>query len=121
VSPANRPAADGLTPNELDARLASGEHLTVVDVREPVERSFCAIKLPPTVTDLHIPMGDVTSRLEEFRTAATLGPILVYCHHGVRSRMVVEWLSRQGVPGVLNLEGGIDDWSEAVDPGVPRY
>jgi sulfur-carrier protein adenylyltransferase/sulfurtransferase len=49
------------------------------------------------------------------------GPTVVYCHHGVRSRSVVDWLTRQNVARVFNLEGGIDDWSEVVDPTVPRY
>jgi len=39
----------------------------------------------------------------------------------VRSRMVGEWLERQGVPGLLNLTGGVDAWSATVDPAVPRY
>ena len=34
---------------------------------------------------------------------------------------VADWLARRGVEAVHNLEGGIDAWSERVDPSVPRY
>ncbi len=50
------------------------------------------------------------------------GPrIVVFCHHGVRSLQVVEWLRRQGVENCQSMSGGIDLWSVRIDPGVPRY
>lgn len=47
--------------------------------------------------------------------------IVVFCHHGIRSAMVVEYLREQGFARAVNLAGGIDAWSREVDPGVPRY
>lgn len=47
--------------------------------------------------------------------------IVVFCHHGARSAMVVEWLRRNGFPRAVNLSGGIDAWSVEVDPDVRRY
>jgi rhodanese-related sulfurtransferase len=33
---------------------------------------------------------------------------------------VVDWLRQQGIPA-LNLRGGIDAWTTAVDPSLERY
>jgi rhodanese-related sulfurtransferase len=110
-----------LAPRDLADKLARGEPLALLDVREPTERSFCAIRVAAGVGDLHVPVGQVASELETIREAAAGRPLVVYCHHGVRSRMVVDWLTHQGVPGLLNLAGGIHAWSVEVDPQVPRY
>ena len=98
-------ARDEISP-DLSRRLASGEALTLLDVRRPEERAFCAIPVPPTAIDIHIPMDEIPARLDEVRAALRRGPMVVYCHHGVRSRMVAEWLRGQGVSGAINLEGG---------------
>ena len=110
-----------MTPRQLAERLANGEPLALLDVRRPGERSFCAITLPPTALDVHIEMDEIPTRLDAVRAASQYGPVIVYCHHGVRSQMVVDWLGKQGLAGLLNLEGGIDAWSNEVDPAVPRY
>jgi rhodanese-related sulfurtransferase len=43
------------------------------------------------------------------------------CHGGGRSRRVAEFLTANGFEHVFNLRGGIDAWSQQIDPGVPRY
>ena len=48
-------------------------------------------------------------------------PLLIQCHHGGRSARAAAWLLEQGFADVTNLAGGIDAWSVAVDPSVPRY
>jgi rhodanese-related sulfurtransferase len=113
-------------PTELAARairdqFAAGVSLTLLDVREPAERSFAAIPVPPGVVDLFVPMGEVAARLDEIRQAARGGPVVVYCHHGVRSMAVARWLAARGLGPIVNLKGGVDAWSIDVDPGVPRY
>jgi len=45
----------------------------------------------------------------------------VFCHHGVRSLSVVDWLRRQGVENCQSMAGGIDRWSLEIDPAVRRY
>lgn len=102
-----------VTPEELKARLAQGEELKLVDVREPWERQTAAIE--PSV---HIPMGDIPSRVQELDPDETT---VVYCHHGVRSLNVTAWLRQQGFEKVQSLRGGIDSWSSKVDPMVPKY
>jgi monothiol glutaredoxin len=48
-------------------------------------------------------------------------PIALHCHHGMRSRAAAEELLRAGFTKVYNLEGGIEAWSNEVDPSVPHY
>ncbi|MBV8580868.1 MAG: sulfurtransferase, partial [Candidatus Eremiobacteraeota bacterium] len=48
-------------------------------------------------------------------------PIVVMCHHGGRSARVTQFLEANGYANAVNLDGGIDAWSESIDPTVPRY
>lgn len=114
-------SAGRLSARELRDRLDKGYRLALLDVREPFEREYCAIGLQPPAADLFVPMGQVQARVDEIQNAANGGPIVVYCHHGVRSLAVANWLTRQGCLEVFNLDGGIDAWSIQVDPDVPRY
>jgi adenylyltransferase/sulfurtransferase len=101
-----------ITPSELKRRIDAGERVAVLDVREPWEHEICA--LPGAQL---IPMDELPARLRELDWTRE---IVVHCHHGQRSAAVVQWLRRQGIPGV-NLQGGIDAWSVEVDPAVSRY
>jgi sulfur-carrier protein adenylyltransferase/sulfurtransferase len=47
--------------------------------------------------------------------------IVVHCHSGVRSTWAAQHLREAGFRRVLNLTGGIDRWSDEVDPSVPKY
>jgi len=47
--------------------------------------------------------------------------IVVYCHFGQRSHQAGQFLKESGFNTVYNLAGGIDAWSQLVDPSVPRY
>lgn len=111
-----------LSPTELKGLLDEGATPTVLDVREDEERAAAVIATPSAVPHLHWPL----SRFMEAFTPDALpardpSRIVVYCHHGVRSRRVAEWLRSQGFDNVFNLTGGIDAWSQEVDPSVPRY
>jgi rhodanese-related sulfurtransferase len=110
-----------LTATDLKARLDRGEPLTVLDVREDHEREHAAIHLPTTAVDLHIPLGQVTSRFDEISVASSGRTLVVYCHHGIRSMAAATWLIGRGILDVRNLEGGIDAWSRRVDLAVARY
>lgn len=110
-----------VTPRELKRRLDAGEPLALLDVREDEERAYCALPAPPPAGDLHVPMNQIPASLDAVRDAAGAGPLVIYCHHGVRSMVVANWLATRGLEGLQNLEGGIDAWSTQVDPRVPRY
>ena len=101
-----------IDPIELKRRLLKGDKPIILDVREPWE--IVTASIPGTV---NIPMGEIPSRLGELDPNRE---IIVMCHHGVRSAQIAMYLGRSGFSRVLNLTGGIDDWSE-VDPSVPRY
>lgn len=102
-----------MSPEDLAKALRDGAALTILDVRERDEIEIAA--LPGA---LHIPMQQVPARMAELDRS---GAIVVACHHGIRSAMVVGFLRREGFASVHNLEGGIDAWSTEVDPSVPRY
>lgn len=48
-------------------------------------------------------------------------PIVFQCHHGIRSQSAAEYCLREGFRNLYNLRGGIDAWSQLVDPAIPRY
>jgi len=98
---------------ELKQRLDKGEKLVLVDVREPWENAQCRIE-----GAVLIPMGSIPSNLQKLDTDE---PVICYCHHGMRSLDVVNWLRQQGISTAKSLAGGIDRWSLEIDPKVPRY
>lgn len=103
-----------ITPQEVKKLLDSGEKLRLVDVREPFEFSQSHIEGSELVPMRTVPMA-LSSLSEEN------APLIVFCHHGVRSLQVVSWLREQGVESSRSMEGGIDRWSLEIDPSVPRY
>lgn len=104
-----------LQPAQVSEALAGAPPALLLDVREPWEAATARIAAP---AQRLIPMGEIPGRLSELDPAQ---PIVVYCHHGMRSLQVVAFLERQGFESVYNLAGGIDAWSLEVDPSVPRY
>lgn len=114
-------APPDISPRQLADLLARGDAFVLLDVREPVERAFCAIPVHPAVVDVHVPVSQVPPRVSELAGTCAGRTTVVYCHHGVRSRMVVDWLASQGVETLHNLAGGVDAWSTEIDPLLPRY
>jgi rhodanese-related sulfurtransferase len=85
----------------------------LLDVREPNEFAYCAI--PGSVP---MPMASVPARMQELPDDTD---IVVICHHGGRSMQVAIFLERQGFTGLINLAGGVAQWAQQVDPGMPQY
>jgi rhodanese-related sulfurtransferase len=103
-----------ITAEDVKAALDKGEKLILIDVREPWEYDVSRIEGSKL-----IPMGDIPSRAHQ-----ELDPderIIAYCHHGVRSLNVVNWLRQQGFENAQSMSGGIDRWARVVDPKVPVY
>jgi adenylyltransferase/sulfurtransferase len=107
------PDAREIGPPELSVRLARGEPLFVLDVREEWEHGIGHLEGATLLPMQRVPAEH--GALPRDRT------VVVYCHHGMRSAMVADYLRAAGFPRVLNLAGGIDRWSTEVDPSVPRY
>ena len=104
-----------MSVKDLAARLDAGEALYLLDVRQPPEHQLAA--LPNSKL---IPLNQLMARAGEIDCPAGV-PIVVYCHHGVRSQMAAQALARIGHAEVYSLAGGIDAWSLEVDAKVPRY
>jgi rhodanese-related sulfurtransferase len=65
-------------------------------------------------------MQELPERLDEIETWRSQR-IVVHCHHGVRSLRVTNWLRQQGFAQAQSMRGGIEAWSNDVDPSVPTY
>jgi rhodanese-related sulfurtransferase len=102
-----------ISVSELKRRVDAGEQLLVLDVREPSELQKAAL---PFATP--IPMGEIAGRIGELPHDRT---IAVLCHGGVRSARVTQFLQQNGYEKAINVAGGIDAWSRAIDPSVPLY
>ena len=84
-----------------------------LDVREHSELAICRID-----GALHIPMGDVPERHEALPRDA---PLVVLCHHGMRSLNIVQYLETKGFQNAINLAGGIHAWAVHVDHKMKQY
>ncbi|MCA9539686.1 MAG: hypothetical protein KC620_12405 [Myxococcales bacterium] len=102
-----------LTPAEAADALASPMPPRLLDVRTQTEHRLARIRGAH-----YIPMDQLPKRIEELDPHE---PIIVMCHHGLRSMQVALWLRARGFTAVDNLAGGIERWSREVDPSVPRY
>jgi rhodanese-related sulfurtransferase len=67
-----------------------------------------------------LPMSEIQERIADLEPHRDRH-VIVYCHHGVRSLHVAYWLRQQGFSNVQSMAGGIDAWSQILDPTVPRY
>jgi rhodanese-related sulfurtransferase len=103
-----------ITPEVVKAKLAAAEEFMLLDVREPWEFETAKI-----VGAKLMPMGDVPTRAHQELDPDS--PIVVICHHGVRSMNVTVWLRQQGFEKAQSMRGGIDAWSRRVDDKVPVY
>ncbi len=102
-----------MLPAELHAKIASGEKMQLLDVRETWEFETARIDGARL-----IPMGEIAGRFNELDTESDL---VVICHHGGRSMQVAAFLERQGFSKIHNLSGGVDAWARTVDPSMPVY
>jgi len=89
------------------------EPFQLIDVREPFEYEIARIDGAKL-----IPLGEIAERSDELEREQ---PIVVHCHSGQRSAQAVQLLQQRGFTKVYNLDGGIDAWSDQIDPNVPKY
>ena len=101
-----------ISVQDLKRRLDMGEDILLLDVREPYEFKIANIQ------GRLIPLGQLPEKVDELDRNRE---IVVYCHHGNRSGIAVQFLKNQGFDRVSNLMGGIDQWSREIDSKVPRY
>jgi adenylyltransferase/sulfurtransferase len=89
-----------------------GEDIYLLDVREPHEYQIA------NLGGHLIPLGDLPNRVGELDSSRE---IVVHCKMGGRSQKAAEFLQSAGFRKIKNLAGGIQAWSEQVDPSVPKY
>ncbi len=104
---------DTVSPEELARLLASGEPMQLVDVRERFEAAIVSLD-----GSEWIPLGALPHSLERIRTDV---PVVLYCHHGVRSEQAMQWLRSSGRDNVQHLAGGVDAYAARVDRTLARY
>lgn len=114
-SPPSSESLPQVSPRELRDRLEGGEPPFLLDVREPYEWAIGNLEDRGAVL---VPMGELSRRLDELPRDR---PLVVYCHVGVRSAMVVASLRSRGFRDAANLRGGYLAWADEVDPSLPRY
>ena len=102
-----------ITPQELKARIDGNTRPLLLDVRQDWETRLCRLE-----GAVHIPIEEIELRVEELSPADA---IVVYCHQGVRSAAVADYLRSLGFKDVKNLAGGLDLWARTVDPAMRRY
>ena len=100
-----------ITVNLLNDKMKQGE-IVLIDIREKHEYEFCKIK-----GSLHIPMNEVPQKISELNPNEKYA---IICHSGVRSEMVTNYLNKNNFYAV-NVVGGIDKWSQDIDPALKRY
>jgi rhodanese-related sulfurtransferase len=101
-----------LAPKEFQNYLSSN-NTVLVDVREKWELDLCKIE-----GAIHCPMSTIAESFSDLNPDDT---IAVYCHHGMRSMQVANFLISKDFQSLINLQGGIDAWSREIDPSVDRY
>lgn len=107
-----------LNVEELALILADdNDNIQFIDVREPEEVAIVCI---PGFKNIPLSQSEqwssnITTELDPHTET------LVLCHHGIRSAHMCQWLTAQGFTNVKNISGGIDAFSQIVDPSMPRY
>ena len=86
----------------------------ILDVRNPDE-----VRVASIPGSLHVPLPELPARLDEVRDLSDR-PVVVLCHHGVRSYQAAAFLESVGIPAA-SLRGGIEGWAVEIDPRMPRY
>jgi rhodanese-related sulfurtransferase len=93
-----------ITPEEVKARLDKGEHLNLLDVREPHERAEF------NIGGVHIPLGQVQMMQVDELNNLKNEEVIVYCRSGNRSGQAAMMLETMGFTNTKNLSGGMLAW-----------
>lgn len=95
---------DTILPSEIKARLAQGEKLTLIDVREDEEVAAGMIQ-----GAIHIPLGQLPERLSEI---PQVDEVILVCRSGNRSGRALGYLEANGYKGLKNMTGGMLEWED---------
>ncbi len=107
-----------MTVQELKQLIDSGaKDYVLVDVRNPSEYEIA--RIPGSVL---VPLPEIENGpgVEKVRQLVNGHRLLVHCKMGGRSAKALGILKQAGIEGI-NIKGGINAWSQEVDPSVPTY
>lgn len=105
-----------ITPAELAEALRTRPgKVTIIDVRTEPEWAFARV-----AGSVHVPLDRLAAEASRLDIPAD-HTIAVMCHHGRRSVPGALALREAGFAGARSIAGGLEQWSLAVDAGVPRY
>lgn len=102
-----------ISPELVCEMIEAGEDLILLDVRDDWEWEKAHLE-----GAIHIPVSELADRVNELDQNQET---IVYCHVGERSIDGCLLLWESGFRRLRSMTGGIEAWSELVDPTVPRY
>ena len=106
-----------VSAEEVKLKLDQSDSFTLVDVREPSEHDICKID-----GSILIPLGKIEEmKPQKLNGIAKSDQIILHCKAGVRSLKAAKVLKKMGFENVKSMAGGIEEWSEKIDPSVPKY
>lgn len=98
---------EGFTAEEFAKRIADGDPITIVDVREPHERAI--LRFPNAIV---IPIGQLARRKNELDPEKDT---IFICKQGMRSILAINTLREAGYTGPMyNLKGGLDSMKDII-------
>jgi monothiol glutaredoxin len=109
---AQAPSVKQVSAGEVKQMMDAGEKFEFFDVRTVEERELASIEGARLLDE------EAAKHIEGLPKDTT---IVFHCHHGGRSQAAAEHFARLGFTDLRNMAGGIEAWSNEVDPDVPRY
>lgn len=106
-------AIKDLSPGEIQTILTSGNPPVLIDVREQWEYDIVHLQ--------NARLMPLSTFMQHFPELVPDKSYLIYCHHGVRSMQVCNYLQRMGFTDLINLQGGIEAYALEVDTTLARY
>jgi molybdopterin/thiamine biosynthesis adenylyltransferase/rhodanese-related sulfurtransferase len=118
VSPAQQKAVyiEEVEVEDVKAALDAGKipaEIDLLDIREPFEAKIAQIPHSRLIS-----LAEFGARMHELDSARETW---LYCKDGARSGKAWKLLHDAGFRKIKNVAGGIDAWSEEIDPNTPRY
>ena len=112
-----KPDVAEMSVTDLKSLIDSGEDFLLLDVRNPNE--FEIGRIPGSVL---VPLPDIESGdgVEKVKSLLNGRKLVAHCKMGGRSAKALGILQKAGIDGI-NVKGGINAWSQDVDPSVPQY
>ena len=104
-------AVNQMSVSELKESL-DNHAIILIDVRGADERALATVDAAKTMED---------GFMQQVEAMPKDTALAFMCHTGVRSQVAAEHFRKLGFTNVNNVAGGIDAWSQEIDPDVPRY